>query len=71
MKKLGSDLLWPISKGGELMTESEVKASWDGSFERLYHADPLAAELDVRGVAIPIADPPINCELPLQNHRLR
>ena len=27
-------------------------------------ADPPAVELDVRGVTIPIADPPINCEPP-------
>ena len=40
--------------------ESEVKARWAGYFERLYQADPPAVELDVRGVAIPFADPPIN-----------
>ena len=45
------------------MTEAlEVKAHWAGYFEGLYQADPPAAELDVMGVAIPIADPPINCE---------
>ena len=38
-----------------------MKARWAGSFERLYQADPPAVELDVRGVTIPIADPPINC----------
>ena len=44
------------------MTEEfEVKARWAGYFERLYLAD---LELDVRGVAIPIADPPINCGPP-------
>ena len=41
--------------------ESEVKARWAGYFERLYKAVPPAVELDVRGVTIPIADPPINC----------
>ena len=45
--------------------ESEVKACWAGYFEQLYQADPLAIELDVRGVTIPIADPPINCVPPL------
>ena len=30
-------------------------------FERLHQADPPAVELDFRGVAIPIADPPIYC----------
>ena len=44
--------------------ESEVKASWTGYFERLYQADPTAVELDVRGVDIPIANPPINCDPP-------
>ena len=44
--------------------ESEVKARWVSYFERLYQADPPAVELDVRGVAIPIADPPINCGPP-------
>ena len=44
------------------MTEEfEVKARWAGYFERLYQADPPAVELDVRGVTIPVADPPINC----------
>ena len=47
------------------MTEEfEVKARWAGYFERLYQADPPAVELDVRGVAIPKADPPINCGPP-------
>ena len=41
--------------------ESEVKARWAGYFERLYQADTPAVELDVRGVTIPVADPPINC----------
>ena len=44
--------------------ESEVKAHWAGYFDRLYQADPPAVELDVRGVTNPIADPPINCDLP-------
>ena len=52
-------------EGGELLTEeSEVKARWAGYFERLCQADPPAVELDVRGVALPIADPPISCEPP-------
>ena len=41
-----------------------MKARWAGYFERLYQADPPAVELDVRGVTIPIADPPINCDPP-------
>ena len=41
-----------------------MKARWAGYFERLYQADPPAVELDVRGVAIPTADPPINCDPP-------
>ena len=44
--------------------ESEVKTRWAGYFERLNQADPPAVELDVRGVAIPIADPPIKCGPP-------
>ena len=53
------------AEGGGLLTEeSEVKARWAGYFERLYQADPPAVELDVRGVAIPIADPPIICDPP-------
>ena len=44
--------------------ESKVKARWAGYFEWLYKADPTAVELDVRDVTIPIADPPINCDLP-------
>ena len=44
--------------------ESEVKARWAGYFERLYQADPLAVELDVRGVSFSTADPPINCGPP-------
>ena len=48
------------------MTEEfEVKARWAGYFEQLYQADPPAVELDVRGVTIPVADPPINCDPPL------
>ena len=44
--------------------ESEVKARLAGYFERLYQADPPAVELDIRGVAITVADPPINCGPP-------
>ena len=44
--------------------ESKVMARWAGYFEWLYQADPPAVELDVRGVTIPIADPPINCDPP-------
>ena len=40
---------------GLLTEESEVKAHWDGYFERLYQADSPAVELDVRGITIPIA----------------
>ena len=40
------------------------KASWASYFEQLYQADPPDVELDVRGVTIPIADPPINCDPP-------
>ena len=51
--------------GGGLLTEEfEVKARWAGYFEWLYQADSPAVELDVRGVTIPIADPPINCNPP-------
>ena len=53
------------AEGGGLLTEeSEVKACWAGYFEQLYQADPPAAELDVRGVTIPVSDPPINCGPP-------
>ena len=45
--------------------ESKLKAKWAGYFERLDQADPSAVELDVRGVTIPIVDPPINCDPPL------
>ena len=41
-----------------------MKARWAGYFERLYQADPPAVELVVRGVTIPVADPPINCGPP-------
>ena len=51
--------------GGLLTEESEVKAQWAGYFERLYQAYPSAVELDVRGITIPIVDPPINCDPPL------
>ena len=44
--------------------ESEAKARWAGYFEGLYQADPPAVELDFRGVTIPMADPPINCDPP-------
>ena len=44
--------------------ESKVKARWASYFERLYQAGPPAIELDVRGVSIPISDPPINCDSP-------
>ena len=37
-----------------------MKASY---FEQLYQADPPVDGLDVRGVTIPIADPPIKKEL--------
>ena len=47
-----------------MIEESEVKARWAGYFEQLYQADPLAGEFDIRGVTIPIADPPINCDPP-------
>ena len=47
------------------MTEqSEVKARCASYFEWLYQADPPAVVVDVRGVTIPIADAPINPELP-------
>ena len=53
------------AEGGRLLTEeSEVKARWAGYFEQLNQADPPAVELDVRGVTILIADPPINCGPP-------
>ena len=44
--------------------ESEVKARLAGYFERLYQAQPPSVELDVRGVTIPVADPPVNCGPP-------
>jgi len=47
---------------GLLTEESEVEASWAGCFEWLFQADPSAVDLDVSGVTIPIADPPINCD---------
>ena len=53
------------AEGGGLLTEeAKVKALWARYFERLYQADPPAVELDVSGVTIPIADPPINCDQP-------
>ena len=39
-----------------------MKTHWAGYFVRLYQADPLVVELDVRGISI--ADPSIKCELP-------
>ena len=49
------------AESGRLLTEeSEVKARWAGYFERLYQADPPA----VKGVTVPVADPPINCGPP-------
>ena len=39
-----------------------MKARWAGYFEWLYQANPPAVELDVRGVTITVADPPINCD---------
>ena len=53
-----------VEGGGLLTEESEVKAHWAGYFERLHHSDPIAVELDDRGVTIPIADPPIKCGPP-------
>ena len=54
------------AEGGGLLTEeSEVKARWAGYFEQLCQADPSSVELDVRGVTIPLADLPINCDPPL------
>ena len=41
-----------------------MKARWAGYFERLHQADPPPVKLDVRGVTIPISDPPINCGPP-------
>ena len=46
------------------MVLDKVKARWAGYFERLYQADPPAVKLDVRGVTIPVADPPFNCGPP-------
>ena len=37
-----------------------MKARWAGYFERLYQDDPPPVELDVWGVTIPVAGPPIN-----------
>ena len=42
----------------------EVKTFWAGYFEQSHQFNPPAVELDVRVVAIPIADPPINCDPP-------
>ena len=51
--------------GGLLTEESKVKARWANYFERLYQSDPRAVKLDVRGITIPIADPPFNFGPPL------
>ena len=53
-----------VEGGGLLTEESKVKARWAGYLERLYQADPPAVEMDIRGVTIPLADSPINCDLP-------
>ena len=53
-----------VEGGGLLTGEFEVKARWAGYFERMYQADPPAVDLDVRGVTIPITDPPIDCDPP-------
>ena len=50
--------------GGILTERSGVKARRAGYFEWLHQAEPPAAEMDVRGVTIPIDDPPINCDPP-------
>ncbi len=42
-----------------------MKAHWASYFERMYQGNPPAVDLDVRGVTIPIADPPIDCGPPL------
>ena len=41
-----------------------MKARWASYFEWLYQADPPAVELDVSGVKIPTADPPMNYDPP-------
>ena len=41
-----------------------MKARWASYFEQLFQADPPAVELDVTGVAITVANPPINCGPP-------
>ena len=54
------------------MTEvCEMKTCYAGYFERLYQADPPAVELDVRGVTIPIADPPSFVETQAAVNRLK
>ena len=50
--------------GGFLTEESKLKVRWPSYFEWLYQTNTPAVELDVRGVALPIADPPISCEPP-------
>ena len=49
--------------GGLFREEAEVKARWSGYFEPLSQGDPPAVELDVMGVTIPVADPPIKGQL--------
>ena len=45
------------TEAGRLLTEeSELKARWAGYLQRLYQADPPAAELDCCGVTITVAD---------------
>ena len=44
--------------------KAPLQVCWDGYFKQLCQAEPPAVELDVRGVTIPIADPPINCDPP-------
>jgi hypothetical protein len=50
--------------GAVLSDASEVRARWAGYFERLYQAEPPSRELNVMDVAVPEADPPINCDPP-------
>ena len=47
-----------------------MKAHWAIYFEQLYQADLPAVKWDARGVTIPTADPPMNCERPsyVQKH---
>ena len=57
----------PISRCTAVRVEAvdrgvRSEGRWAGYFERLYQVDRPAVELDVSGVTIPIADPPINCD---------